>query len=372
MIDPATLPPHVQQHGFWLVDDEIVFSKVKSILLAQQKNTSDIRYYYHDHVYSSVDWKVEPTQSLQQLYAERAKQLREKYDYIVLLYSGGSDSSNALKTFLNNNIKLDEVACWYTSYDEQNNPTNLEIIHAASGMLEKLHNEHDILVTKIDERPYFESINIKSDEWILSAEPNLTTAQLNKLKLLYGNKNWSNLADSGKSIGLIVGLEKPRIYYENGKWMAGFIDVVNAWNFEHWHTNRSHITLEPFYISPNFPSITVKQSHLVKNYINLTYSKEFIQKNFTNDGNYNQELYFKIVRNVVYPYWDDTTFSIGKDKPLLKEKYRWVWGNENDVSKNYLAGLKWLSDNVDDYFFNGENIFSGLLGCWSKRYNLDA
>jgi hypothetical protein len=41
---------------------------------------------------------------LKTLYKERAQQLRDNYDELILYYSGGSDSHNILHTFLQNNI----------------------------------------------------------------------------------------------------------------------------------------------------------------------------------------------------------------------------------------------------------------------------
>jgi hypothetical protein len=370
MLDPATLPPQVHNFGFWLVDNDIVFSKVKSVLAAQQKNTNNIRFYYHDHTFNRIDWTIEPAQTLTELYKERALQLRENYDHVVLLYSGGSDSSNALKTFINNDIKLDEVFCWYTSHNEHNNLTNLEIIHSASGMLEKIQGL-GIKVTKIDENPYFDKTDLKNPEWTLSAEPNLVSAQINKLKIFQENKSWRTLADSGKKIAIILGLEKPRIFYDSGKWVSAFLDVSNAWNWEELHTLPQSFTLEPFYISPHSPLITIKQSHIVKNYINKIYSVDFINDNFSKHR-FNQELYYTIVRNTCYPYWDDNTFSIGKDVPVLKEKYRWVWDSNTQLSQDYFSGLHWVEKNIDSQFFNGGKIYNGLVGSWSRWYNLDA
>ena len=370
MLDPTTLPPQVHNFGFWLVDNDIVFSKVKSVLAAQQKNTNNIRFYYHDHTFNRIDWTIEPAQTLTELYKERALQLRENYDHVVLLYSGGSDSSNALKTFINNDIKLDEVFCWYTSHNEHKNLTNLEIIHSASGMLEKVQGL-GITVTKIDENPYFDKTDLKNPEWTLSAEPNLVSAQINKLKIFQENKSWRTLADSGKKIAIILGLEKPRIFYDSGKWVSAFLDVSNAWNWEELHTLPQPFTLEPFYISPHSPLITIKQSHIVKNYINKTYSVDFINDNFSKHR-FNQELYYIIVRNTCYPYWDDNTFSIGKDVPILKEKYRWVWDSNTQLSQDYFSGLHWVEKNIDSQFFNGGKIYNGLVGSWSRWYNLDA
>lgn len=51
----------------------------------------------------------EPTESLDSLYLRRAIELRDSYDYLVLLYSGGHDSHNILETFMLNNIFIDEI-----------------------------------------------------------------------------------------------------------------------------------------------------------------------------------------------------------------------------------------------------------------------
>ena len=71
---------------------------------------------FNDDVFSSIDWKINPSFELSKLYKIRAQQIRDKYDHIVLWYSGGSDSHNILRTFIDNDIKLDEVAS-ITEYD---------------------------------------------------------------------------------------------------------------------------------------------------------------------------------------------------------------------------------------------------------------
>jgi diphthamide synthase (EF-2-diphthine--ammonia ligase) len=43
------------------------------------------------------------------LYDLRARQLREKYDYLILSYSGGADSHNVLMSFIKQGIHLDEI-----------------------------------------------------------------------------------------------------------------------------------------------------------------------------------------------------------------------------------------------------------------------
>lgn len=370
MLAPQSIPHHLQNFGFWLVDNEVVFSKVKSILQAQERNTHDVRYYYYDHIFSLYDWRIEPTQTLTELYVERARQLRQNYDYLILLYSGGSDSSNALKTFLYNNVKLDEVAYWYTSNNEDTNRTNLEIIHAANNMLHRVRDEYNITVRKLDDKPYFEKTKLTNIEWTHSAEPALVAAQLNKEAMLFDNSDWLRIANSGKRVAVITGLEKPRIFYDNG-WKAAFLDVSHAYNWESNHIKSRDITLESFYLTPDMPQITIKQSHVLANYIDSAYNSDTILNNFSyTSGKFAQDLYFKLCRTVLYPYWNDNTYSIGKDAPPLTEKYKWVWNSNTQLSETYLQGLAYLNEKIDPYFLNGGSVYKGLVGNWSKSYNL--
>jgi hypothetical protein len=59
--------------------------------------------------FDDLDWSKEPSEHLDWLFRERAKQIRETHDYLILYFSGGSDSITVLNAFINNNIPLDEV-----------------------------------------------------------------------------------------------------------------------------------------------------------------------------------------------------------------------------------------------------------------------
>ena len=55
----------------------------------------------------NLGWRFEVISSLDK--DKYAQQLREKYDYIVLAYSGGADSCNVLNSFLDNGIPIDDI-----------------------------------------------------------------------------------------------------------------------------------------------------------------------------------------------------------------------------------------------------------------------
>ena len=65
--------------------------------------------YYYDKEFSQANWNVEPSKSLQELYRERAEWIRNNYEYVILAYSGGADSTNVLESFYYNNIHIDEI-----------------------------------------------------------------------------------------------------------------------------------------------------------------------------------------------------------------------------------------------------------------------
>ncbi|NBR23517.1 MAG: hypothetical protein EBU08_07045, partial [Micrococcales bacterium] len=103
---------------------------------------------FNDEVFGTVDWTQEPSESLPELYRQRAEQIRSEYDYVVLCYSGGADSTNILTTFLNNDIKLDEIMMYHClSTNPFEVKTNSEIRLVGGPTLEKI--KYRIPETKI-------------------------------------------------------------------------------------------------------------------------------------------------------------------------------------------------------------------------------
>ena len=94
--------------GYYQVGLEYFEHKVPALLRATEIGQHP-EWNFNKEAFDSVNWKQEPQESLWELYTKRAHQLREKYDYLILGYSGGSDSKNILDVFLQNGIKIDEI-----------------------------------------------------------------------------------------------------------------------------------------------------------------------------------------------------------------------------------------------------------------------
>ena len=73
--------------GFYYIGDKIFQNKIQAILYANQK-LENIEWNFNRDILDNIDWTIEPQSSLSELYARRAKQIREDNDYVILMISG--------------------------------------------------------------------------------------------------------------------------------------------------------------------------------------------------------------------------------------------------------------------------------------------
>ena len=113
--------------GYYTVGDHKTYSKLEAIEL--QKRTGHFpEWNFNENVFSTVNWTREPDIDLWELYKARARQIRENYDYVVLWYSGGSDSHNMVSSWLDAGCKIDEIATFwnYEGSRDRNDLMNAE------------------------------------------------------------------------------------------------------------------------------------------------------------------------------------------------------------------------------------------------------
>lgn len=93
--------------------------------------------------YGDTDFSIEPEESLEALVVEHMKRLRDRYRWIKLYYSGGSDSHLLLHYFVKHKVHIDEIVCLKNGIPG----TDTEIEQFAEPTLKKLR--HDLFKTKI-------------------------------------------------------------------------------------------------------------------------------------------------------------------------------------------------------------------------------
>ena len=99
---------HLYNIGYYECNNVFFYSKVKASIYANTVK-KPIKWIYNDDLFSIYNWRKEPNLNLDELYNKRARQLREKYDYLILSFSGGADSYNVAMSFIRQGLLIDEI-----------------------------------------------------------------------------------------------------------------------------------------------------------------------------------------------------------------------------------------------------------------------
>ena len=271
--------PEYTKHGYYLVDGTKTFSKFEAWQLSGH-DISKIKFIFNDDVYSTYDWSKEPEEDIYELYRRRAYQLRKDYDYIVLIYSGGIDSHTILETFLDNNLRIDEI-CTFSNNDVQakTEKFNQEVYNAAIPFVEtldlkklgtkfRLVNIGQIIIDQLSDTYHFENF----EHYSLST-PFWRTAVGNQV--LKGKiDEHRKLVEAGKRVCYLWGHEKPSIRIVNREYCLTVPDTFSGGFGAKQYNNRHQLKNsfdnfydEAFYICREFPEISIKQGHLLAKYM---------------------------------------------------------------------------------------------------------
>lgn len=274
MIDPLL--------GYYKVNDELISDKAEAIYKAN-KNKSEVQWYFNDDEFKKVNWFVEPDISLNELYRIRAQQIRDSYDYVLIFASGGADSTNVVYSFLKNNIRVDEIVAgaplsglknWKTdstTTDVKN--TISETFLTQIPFVKKIKDQYPKV--KVTVHDYFEDmINYKSDEWLFNSSCYIHPTFAARYNLERYD-HIKKIADSGKRIALVYGLDKPQLAKKNNSFYSVIFDhhVSNAFR------SIKHDFVDPvlFYYSPKLPELLIKQAHLAYKFLHLKENQHLLK-----------------------------------------------------------------------------------------------
>lgn len=352
---PITL--HPDKFGFYTLGKYTTYSKLEAIELHNRLNIFP-EWNFNDHVFENVDWFTEPTDDLFEMYKKRCRQIREAYDYCVIFYSGGSDSDNILRAWLESGCKIDEIATIKTLGNNQivsdyTYDWALEIDNVVEPVIQQLKKQGvDFNYRVIDSVnhtvDFIERTNVD-----LFYYANNSFSPNNTMKSVFREtiKDYKDIINKGKKLCFIWGSEKPRISYRSEKqsWYVEFLDIfdncVGPYIQNKYHQGWYD---ELFYWTPDYPEMIVKQVHSMKNFIEHMQSKEFYQINKSPYG-YNKKLKMFLTHEAckiaIYPKWDPRTFVARKPyfggvRPgygylSYSERDKWFFQSNQDLREKY-------------------------------------
>lgn len=342
--------------GYYVVGNRRFNSKVDA-LLCGLASSQEVRWWFHDEVFSAYDWTAEPQQSLDALYAQRARQLRESYDYLILSYSGGSDTQNILETFLRNNIHLDEVVCnhmseatkrWTKLDRREVSAWNFAAEHdlqAVPRLRELADRAPRTKITMIDVSAHVLRSVAEMDDptWVLRRNEHLSPGLLFR----YDYWHWAEMMrtfERGKRVAIIVGIDKPKTRIEDGQfWMVFPDSTVNITTIREWNTDHVNVETEPFYWSPTAVDMLCKQAHVIRRWVraNPQMRQYWDRPSFS----VMRKVHERVLRSVVYSNWDERWFQTVKSDTIWNTEFdAWLRsdGQHRQAMNGWRRGIAYL------------------------------
>lgn len=367
---------NLDRFGYYMVGGKKHFNKILALETATQSGEVPV-WNFNDELFGSIDCTQDLGFSLEEAYRMRAEQIRAKYDYVILSYSGGSDSHNILSTFLKHNIKLDAVVVFGTfDFDrDKNNDNNVEQYKVAIPFAQQYQDSFEVII--LDISSYYEKYY--HADWIYNAGPALYPSELTQ-NMIWQDPEIQKWLDKG-STALIKGIDKPRVIYKDGRFYFAFLDCLMAGAIlsvmlDEQQSVCNHVEL--FYWTPDAPWLVVKQAQVIKNYVK-NIRPDLIGK-LTHTSRFSSDFMQNYIVPLIYdmgflPGEPPNYFTVGKSwhSPVfnIKEKFFHSTNSmELKSQKLWRQGVEHVQTIVDPRFINNSNISYGLQGFWSKWHDL--
>jgi len=348
------------QFGYYLVGNYKTYSKIDALEHAHLFNTP-VKWIFNDDVFSTHPWHIDTQEDIKKLYKKRAEQIREKYDYIVVWYSGGADSFTVVNSFRENNIHVDEIAQYheYEGEKDWHGYLNTEVKHVAIPQTQEFlksmpHTKHRL----VDLTPIIKSMYKQEDnqlDFIYLANKSFGPGQLARTYLREKISDWAKIIASGKKLCFVWGCDLPPVNYDmrNDTYYLQFKDIIDGAGVgpRTQILNRPQEHDELFYWSPDAMELMSRQAHIIVNYMrnpppheidSIYLTRNPWESRFGPDGKYLQyrtqnrtsikidnKIHYLTVaglNRLVYPDWKPDTFSLGKNIGyIFGPRDRWWW-----------------------------------------------
>jgi len=341
-------------------------SKLEAII--KNNSSGNVKFYYYDDAFSSINWNTPVTNTLEECYKQQALRIRDLYDRVILCYSGGYDSTKVLEVFVNNNINLDKIVTIGSFSQDVSTKTdinnNLECYINAYPLIQKFNLGHIYeVIDYVKEFSYFDKFNIyeHGEKWV-DAVGLITTPY---------HIFWKHIEEHivpfswrDKKTAIIFGKERPSINIDEKGIYTFFNDY--AYMCHGNSTGTSYADRINFFSDPQFPIIKSKQCQelvsLIKfniqdNRLNITSAlKKAVREINTIDRN-----------NLLYSIDNLPTYKSAKNVGWLSRRDTFIIKNKDTKIHDFFKmGVKHIIKTL-----NNSNTFPELYTFKSKKYYLE-
>lgn len=312
--------------GYYICDDLEFDSKIRACVHAVE-HAKPVTWVFNNDEFNKYDWKVEPELSLDQLYNQRARQLREQYDYLILSYSGGADSHNILTAFQRQGLHIDEIITNTMTKASAKAMTvdvnNREAYNAPEAEyhlntverlkdIQKIMPKTKITITDCSDALFDELETAGDASWVLNKREGLNPAGMTRFNYLHFTDIRKNF-DKDRKIAVIVGIEKPRTMIHRGDLMMAFSDrTTNMITVAEHLKEYPNSTVEFFYWTPDCVEIMIKQGHVIKKWLEANPQHQAMWQTKTVTPDVYRLVHDPLLRGLLYTTWDNNWFQSKK------------------------------------------------------------
>jgi hypothetical protein len=371
----VTLDP--DKFGYYTVGDLKTYSKLEAIEW-QQRFGHFPEWNFNRSVFDACDWKTEPAIDLWDLYKARARQIRDSYDYVVLFYSGGSDSHNIISAWIDAGLKIDEIAS-YWNYEASKDKTtvqNSEVDRVVLPDVKLLQDKGIEFNFRLIDTSVMELNSASIEDLVFKMNHNFSPINAMKMLLRREIADYRHIIDSGKKLCFVWGIDKPQIYHDKSGPYLMFLDFfdccVTPDAQQMYHQGYYD---EMFFWTPDMPEIVIKQAQVIKRFLESCNDDRFYQDKPTTFGyntKINKYLTTDSAKRLIYPKWDLSTFNAGKQSNrFFSARNQWIWDSNLDQKTAFLSAGQHFYDRIGSYWANQPgNIRRGIKCHTSPRYYL--
>lgn len=369
------------KNGYYLVGWKKFHNKIQALQYSTATGF-DVRWIFNDEVYSKFDWTVPITQSLKELYKNRAQQLRDTYDYIVLHYSGGQDSNNVLHSFIDNGIHLDKIIMQVPEPQRKHSIENDtswenywgEIDFQAIPYLKKFEHQLRNTVIEIQDMSVATLELFKNDNWIETITPNAAynLGVISRAMGQYKDATILQLSEKGKTSCQLLGIDKPLVYFDGSDYFCMFADQ-SAYHIQPMDSTLNELfnvsTTEFFYWTPDMPEIVIKQAQEIKAYC---IANDKVRELFKQTTKQDVEIFREVMQYLIYDTNHTPEFQTSKPgQNVGKILNAWFYdGVGGKLLHNYEYAIEQISKKIKPNHFVKNNHSAGFHTINSKIYKL--
>lgn len=344
---------------FYKVGEKTFHNKLQAILENQKSHYPiELITPYHNQ-----DFSIEPEETLDELIEEHLLELRQKYKYLKLYYSGGIDSHAILHCAIKAGVKIDEIICLKSGIQ----PADFEIDQFAIPRLKNIRTQipkTQVIIKTITIDRYYDYYK----QGITQEKIQTGACGTHNYLRLHFNINFC-MDSVNDDVIHIRGLEKPKVLCHQDKFYSYIIDEdiePHANNYQFFSSNLQ---------------IQIKQCHQwLKKYKTVTLENEkdvWDKQELWNDSLYNflpdhsifpqKNLFFDLGDNFIEHKGKKLFFNNMKDKLAIE----WCKEYEPDLLTLWYEQTEHLKNLTKNKWWNHDQPEFKSIGVFSKFYCLD-